>query len=356
VASLAVVRDLRTGLRLGSPEEMAAFEQDLLAEFVFARSSAGVADATIRQDVAAVCQLRDWFGRPLWELTPSGADRYFGAHLREAAPATRQHKANAIAIYFEFLEVRHKPEIHTATGFVVESPLDEINRPRGSIGTRIRIPPAPGEIRRLFGGWQRELGSARKYAPSARNYTACRLSSLIGPRVSELSLLRMGDLRWELGTFGKVVFHGKGSRGRGKKDRLVPLINGARELMDWWVTEPRWAFDDRVNDPLAPVFPSERRNGDASSSPVETDALRYGLAVAVRKHLPEHAGRLTPHMLRHFAASDLYRHGMDVVALQEVLGHRWLNTTMIYVHVDRTHIEDAWARAGRRAAERLGGR
>ena len=32
---------------------------------------------------------------------------------------------------------------------------------------------------------------------------------------------------------------------------------------------------------------------------------------------------------------------MDVVAIQEVLGHEWLNTTMIYVHVDRTHIEDA---------------
>jgi integrase len=110
------------------------------------------------------------------------------------------------------------------------------------------------------------------------------LSSLIGPRVSELSLLRMGDLRWDLGRFGKVVLHGKGSLGRGKKDRLVPLINGARELLEWWVTGPRWAFDDRVNDPLAPVFPSERRNDDATSSPVETDALRYGLAVAVGKH------------------------------------------------------------------------
>ena len=61
-----------------------------------------------------------------------------------------------------------------------------------------------------------------------RNYTACRLVSLIGPRVSELCLMRMGDLRWELGTFGKVLLRGKGSRGRGKKERLVPLINGAR--------------------------------------------------------------------------------------------------------------------------------
>ncbi len=354
--SLGLVHDLRPALRLDTPEEIAAFEQDLLAEFVLARSSAGVADVTIRNDVSMVVQVREWFGRPLWELTAADADRYFGRHLRDAAPATRRHKATAIAIYFEFLEVRHKPAIHTATGFVVECPLDEINRPRGSGQSRLRIPPAAREVEQLFRGWQRELGSTRKYAPSARNYTACRLSSLIGPRVSELCLLRMGDLRWELGTFGRILLRGKGSQGRGKKERLVPLINGARELLDWWVSGARWTFDDHANDPQAPVFPSERRNADGSSSPVTTDALRDGLTAAVRQHLPAQAGRLSPHLLRHFAASDLYRNGMDVVAIQEILGHCWINTTMIYVHVDRTHIEDAWADAGRRAVERLGDR
>jgi site-specific recombinase XerD len=130
----------------------------------------------------------------------------------------------------------------------------------------------------------------------------------------------------------------------------------ARDLLEWWVSGPRWVFDDRANDPLAPVFPSERRNADSSSSAVTTDALRYGLLSAVRKHLPSHSGRLSPHLLRHYAASDLYRSGMDIVAIQEILGHRWLNTTMIYVHVDRTHIEQAWARAGRRVVDRLEGR
>jgi len=36
---------------------------------------------------------------------------------------------------------------------------------------------------------------------------------------------------------------------------------------------------------------------------------------------------------------------MDVVAIQEILGHEWLNTTMIYVHVEKSHVEDAWIRA-----------
>ena len=67
--SVAVVRDLRPGLRLQTPEEVAAFEQDLLAEFVLARASAGISDGTIRADVAVVVELRDSFGRPLWDIT-----------------------------------------------------------------------------------------------------------------------------------------------------------------------------------------------------------------------------------------------------------------------------------------------
>jgi len=131
--SVAVVRDLRTGLRLQTPQEVAAFEQDLLAEFVLARASAGISDGTIRADVAGVVELRDWFGRPLWEITAKDVDGYFGRHLREAMPGTRVRKAAAFSVYFEFLELRHKPNIHAATGFVVESPLDEVNRPRGGL-------------------------------------------------------------------------------------------------------------------------------------------------------------------------------------------------------------------------------
>jgi hypothetical protein len=139
-----VVRDLRSHLRLEAPADVVAFEQDLLAEFVLARSSAGIAHGTIRADVAAVEDLRGWLGRPLWTMTPRDADAYFGRHLREAMPGTRVRRAAAFAVYFEFLELRHKAEIHAATGFVVESPLDEVNRPRGGTASRLRIPPRRG--------------------------------------------------------------------------------------------------------------------------------------------------------------------------------------------------------------------
>ncbi len=46
---------------------------------------------------------------------------------------------------------------------------------------------------------------------------------------------------------------------------------------------------------------------------------------------------------------------MDLVAIQQTLGHVWIAATMDYIHVHRTHIEDAWIAGQQRAADRLGG-
>jgi len=60
-------------------------------------------------------------------------------------------------------------------------------------------------------------------------------------------------------------------------------------------------------------------------------------------------------VLRHFCASQLYLSGMDLISIQETLGHSWVATTMRYVHVHRTRVEDAWIAGQHRAAQRLEG-
>jgi len=60
-----------------------------------------------------------------------------------------------------------------------------------------------------------------------------------------------------------------------------------------------------------------------------------------------------PHVLRHFCASQLYLGGMDLLAIQAALGHAWVATTMGYVHVPATRVEDAWIAGQPRAAGRL---
>ena len=137
------------------PIEVEAFEQDLLAEFVLARASAGITDTTIRADVAAVAGLREWFGRPLWEMTLRDLDRFFVASHRGLAPGTKVRKAAAFRGVLRVPGAAAPAEaIHAATGFLVESPLDEVNRPRGGTSSRLRIPPGAREIDRLFTGWR----------------------------------------------------------------------------------------------------------------------------------------------------------------------------------------------------------
>ena len=114
-------------------------------------------------------------------------------------------------------------------------------------------------------------------------------------------------------------------------------------------------FDDDHTRPGAPLFTSERRCADGSAARVGDDAVRASLTAAARIHLPEWPEALTPHVLRHYCASQLYAGGMDLIAIQEVLGPAWIATTLHYVHVHRTHVQDAWVAGQQRAAERLKG-
>ena len=56
---------------------------------------------------------------------------------------------------------------------------------------------------------------------------------------------------------------------------------------------------------------------------------------------------------RHYCASSLYTQGVGLKAIQELLGHSWLSTTTLYVHVHNEHIEQAWNQANQRVTTRL---
>ncbi len=72
-------------------------------------------------------------------------------------------------------------------------------------------------------------------------------------------MLGLDDVRWELGRFGKLnVRHGKGSRRKGPKLRLVPLINGADRSLRWFV-EGVWA--QVGTDPTRQGIPMPARVG-----------------------------------------------------------------------------------------------
>lgn len=246
--------------------------------------------------------------------------------------------------------------VHNLTGRVVECPLDEINRLRASVDPQLRIPPTAEEIEQLFAGWREEMATCRKFAPTARNYAVARLAADVGLRINEARMLDLDDVRWELGRFGKLnVRHGKGSRRKGPKPRLVPLINGADRSLRWFIEDVLGLFDLHPSRRGMPLFTSERKNTDGTAMRATADVFRRSLAEAADRHLPTWSGKLTPHVLRHFCASQLYLAGMNLFAIQELCGHSWTATTARYIHVHATHVEDAWVTRQRRVADRWKG-
>lgn len=357
---LAVVRSLGMPRRLELQAEFDDFEQELVDQWSLAMAGAGATDSHVRHQRASIVEFLRFVGRPLWTVTPDDADRWLKSlrATRGQAPATVKDKAGAIARFYSFLVVRYQGDIHVLTGAVIGQPIDEFNRPAKADYGAGRVPPAEEEIEALFTAWRESLPGARKYLPAARDYLAASLWRRVGLRINETAMLDIRDWRPDLGSVGKLhVRFGKGSAGRGPKTRLVPGINAVDDLMTWWLTDVRHQFGDDWDNPDAPLLPSERRDPDTGRViRAGADALRTGFAQAVSRWLPDWdrpARRLTPHGLRHYCASSLYAQGVGLKAIQELLGHSWLATTTLYVHVQDDHIEQAWTQANQRVTARL---
>jgi integrase/recombinase XerD len=114
-------------------------------------------------------------------------------------------------------------------------------------------------------------------------------------------------------------------RGKGGKERMVPLSEAARQaLRDYLVVRRRFVPGRGESKWL---FPSRGQSGHLTRRRVgqllKQLALDAGLA-------PE---KVAPHVLRHAFASHLLDHGADLRSVQQMLGHADISTTQIYTHV-----------------------
>jgi site-specific recombinase XerD len=354
--ALAVVRNLGAPPGLRSEQDIDDFEQEIVDQYALAMAAAGLTDQHIAGTRAVVVEFAQSLPGRVWTATVDDSDRFLaGLRRRGQARSTIANKAGVIAHFYDFVITRYQGDVHRLAGWVVEQPIDEYNRPAKPSSEAERVPPGDDEIEELFTQWGKAVVHARKYLPAARDYFAASLWRRLGLRITESVMLDIRDWRPDLGQQGKLhVRHGKGSGGRGPKPRLVPAINSADALIDWWLAEVRPRYGPDWEDPDAPMLPSERVSSDVRRQRVGAEALRVGLAKATSEWLPAWSnGRLTPHVLRHYCASSLYGRGMDLKAVQELLGHEWLSTTTRYVHVRSDHIERAWTDANQRVAHRL---
>ncbi|WP_436942593.1 tyrosine-type recombinase/integrase [Streptomyces sp. SudanB66_2053] len=231
-------------------------------------------------------------------------------------------------------------------------PVDEFNGPRRLAGVGVRIPPSPREVVLLFDVWRLSLPGVRGrgFLAAARDYVAASLWRRLGLRINETVHLQVGDWYPQVGSCGVLhVRCGKGAGGSGPRQRLAPAIDGVDRLLGWWMSQVRGQFGDDLAGGRAVRLPGRCHTTDGGGlRPACAVTLRQGLAGAVGRWLPAWSGRLTPHPLRHFCASHLYRQGMDLEAIGALLGHTWISTTAHYVHVPAERVEWHWRQANAR--------
>ncbi len=144
-----------------------------------------------------------------------------------------------------------------------------------------------------------------------------------GLRVSELCNLKFSDLFLEDG-----YIH---VRGKGNKDRLIPISESAiEELRRWFVVRQRVNIKAGEEDY---VFVSILRGRHLSRITVFHNIKQYAQAAGIEKEI-------SPHTFRHSFATHLLERGANLRGVQAMLGHESISTTEIYLHLDRQHLKE----------------
>lgn len=149
-----------------------------------------------------------------------------------------------------------------------------------------------------------------------------------GIRRGELARLRVQDVHWERGL---VFVH----RGKGGRDRYVPV---GRRAMDWVR-----AYLDRVRIHWAPVDDSGALWLVSGGTPLSESMLGAMVKASFRKAGIDRQGA-SCHLMRHTCATLLMENGADLRAVQEILGHKSVESTQIYTHVTQTRAKEVHSR------------
>lgn len=149
-----------------------------------------------------------------------------------------------------------------------------------------------------------------------------------GLRVSELVTLKTSQ--WQKDSAGHVPY--MMVKGKGNKERLVPLNSAAAKALDAYLTH-RPLFLPKSVDASPWLFPSRSGEGYVTRQ-------RFGQmlkALALKANLDP--ALLSPHVLRHCFATHLLHRGADLRVVQQLLGHADISTTQIYTHVHQERLK-----------------
>ena len=195
------------------------------------------------------------------------------------------------------------------------------------------------ELRQLFG----KMPAASKLMCQVQYMAGLRLSELVGLRIKDIDLERL-----------QITVRG----GKGDQDRVVPLSRNMVRAIKLQIERSKQVFDADRSEGQPGVYISESLNrkfaaasktfswfwlfpqGACSTDPRTGIVRRHHVVEAVyQRHIRRGAKaacidkRVTSHTLRHSFATHLLEDGVDIRTVQDLLGHKKLETTQVYLHV-----------------------
>jgi integrase/recombinase XerC len=248
--------------------------------------------------------------------------RAFLAHLgtQEYSAATMARKIATLRSFYKWADRRGLCAGNPMT--VIRTPRQAKRLPKAITIEQIeKLLAAPGDVE--------VLGRRDRAMLETLYSTGIRVSELVGLAFEDLDLA---------GEALRV-------RGKGKKERIVPLgshaIGAVNRYIEMVRNDPKYGPMVRENGSRVPLF-INKHGGRLSSRSVRRKLDKYLKQVGLDPSI-------SPHTLRHSFATHLLDNGADLRSVQELLGHQSLSTTQIYTHLTTQRMQDAYTKAHPRA-------
>ncbi|MFN4283234.1 MAG: site-specific tyrosine recombinase XerD [Alphaproteobacteria bacterium] len=266
----------------------------------------GAAENTLQSYTRDLAQFAGWLASQYGPLPEDASEAdlrgYLAALSRaQVAPATAARRLSCLRQFYRFLY---------AEGVRADDPSAKLDSPRKARA----LPKTLSE---------EDVDALLRAAGTGEGPEVLRRAALLetlyasGLRVSELVGLPRAALRDDADMI--LV------RGKGGKERLVPLGDAARAALAAYLDARGYFLADGEESPW--LFPSRADSGHLTRQ-------RFGQIlkeIAIDAGLPP--AKVSPHVLRHAFASHLLARGADLRSVQQMLGHADISTTQIYTHV-----------------------
>jgi integrase/recombinase XerD len=263
------------------------------------------------EKLARYVEEKEWNKRP-WELTYDDLARFVGECSRGNAlsPRSLSRMVSAIKAFYRYLNVEDYTDLNPSA--LLEAPRLPRHLPEV-----LSVDEVDALIEAI------ELGTDE----GERNRVMLEVLYGCGLRVSELTGLHIYDLFLAEG-YIRV-------RGKGDKERCVPINNRAASLLEMYINEVRPHV--AVKKSYADVVFLSRRGTSLTRAMVFTIIRRAAEAAGIKKVI-------SPHTLRHSFATHLLQGGADISDIQLMLGHSSISTTEIYTHIDISRLVEVMER------------